>query len=418
MLLGRLDKQAIWWVAGIAVAGCLVLGWIFGLESSDDRSNKFLDGLTDLVEIEPQAVGDPNLGVHVSETEDSKLKELMSLVDLLEACQESSEALSEECMQALDTRFLQKPLTDVLLHWIEFPNALTYASIFKDPVGDRERVFAVLGRPECRLEEGMGVRVDLKESCDAAAIARFSKFLAVCRMGGEPTTLDHFFHAYRFLFVDPERSKSQNSLEAENSRELARKNLILSRLESDWKSKKCKMQFDSSLLLNPTRDAQPIARLLEMSRRFGIGPTSAPSDEYRWNWTLIRALESLANRLGAEETLSSTYVPFSRNANAEWDQFVEKTRPWLEPWEKLMRFPDRRDSTLLGIDLVLGLQNVGATFDWNYLVDMICSRKTEETSTCQEVFDEIEQSTDWFEVRKLQVLDEFETRALELGLYD
>ena len=104
---------------------------------------------------------------------------------------------------------------------------------------------------------------------------------------------------------------------------------------------------------------------------------------------------------------------------------MRKTRPWLEPWNELferhpdtLRVLDRRQNTRLGIDLVLGLQNVGADFNWNYLVYKICSPNAKDSSTCQEVFDEIKQSTEWPEVGKLQVLDEFETRAIELGLYD
>ena len=408
------QMRTIWWVASAAMVVFLATGWYVGRVLLGNQAMVESSRLGDSEERESGQVEDVHRFAQVNIGEENVPA---NIHELLLACSENTEKLSEECMNVLDAYLLQKPLSEELLSWIEFPNALTYASIFRDPVGDLERVFAVLERPECRLEEGEGFRLDLTESCDAAAIARFSQFLKVCRFGGDPTTLDQFFFAHRFLFVDPNRSMLQDNRQAESPKELEMKYLSSSGLESRWKSERCKVLNDSSLLLNPSRDARQVARLQELSQRWHIRAT-VHLDDYTWNLIHLRVLESLANRLGAEEAFSSTSTPFSPNVNNEWDQHIRSTRPWLEPWKQLMRFPNRRQSTLLGIDLVLGLQDVGAKFDWDHLVDLMCSRNAEDTSTCQEVIDEIKKSTEWSEVRKLQALDEFETRAIQLGLYD
>lgn len=420
MMLSPPSKRAIWWAIGTVVTVCLVLVWIVRLVTLGNQSSAEISRHKD--SSEPAALQAEEFQ-HVAQLEmdeELSLNAKASVFDLQLACQGSLETLSEKCILALDTHLLQKPLTEALLHWIEFPNAPTYASIFSDPVGDLKRVFAVLERAECRLDEGMRVRVDLVETCDAGAIARFAKFLEVCRVGGEPTTLDHFFYLYQYQFLDLGRNNLRDNLEIKDFGEPERKFVAQSGLESRWRFEKCKVQYDSSLALHPLRDSQQVGRLIEMSRRFGQRPTHALSDDYTWNWTLISGLKSLANRLGAEETFSSTYAPFSpsKSIDTEWDQHVQTTRPWLGPWRKFVEFPARRERVLHGIDLVLGLQDVGAKFDWNHLVEVMCSEIDEDTSTCQEVLGEIKQSTHWTKKRRLQALDEFETRALELGLYD
>ena len=422
-------RGTVWWLAGTAMVVLIVAGWYAGSVLLGDHAIAESSSLGGNEEPESRQVENPHRIAQENIGEESNADVQANVLDLLLACSEDSEDLSEECMKILDARLLPKPLSEESHGWIEFPNALTYASIFKDPVGDRERVFAVLERPECRLEEGKRFRLDLKESCDAVAIARFSEFLGFCGFVGEPTSFEEFSYAFRFTFADLDRYEFPERLGSEDSSEL--EVLARSGLELRWKSKKCKERFDPSILLDSTRDAQQVASLQEMSRRWSIG-SSAHVDVYTWNWTHVRVLQSLANRLGAEEASSWTIAPFLPIVDTDWHplvlknrpwlvpwvQHVRTTRPWLVPWKKLMRFPDRRQRTLIGIDLVLGLQSVGAKFDWNHLVDLICSRNAKDSSTCQEVFDEIKQSTDWPEVGKLQVLDEFETRAIELGLYD
>lgn len=80
--------------------------------------------------------------------------------------------------------------------------------------------------------------------------------------------------------------------------------------------------------------------------------------------------------------------------------------------------PSRLAGVQVAIDLALSLDDLGAEFDWNYLVERVCHKFSSDQTSCQTVIDEIRMSTDWTEKRRHQALDEFETRALELGLYD
>lgn len=230
-MFGRLDKGAIRWVAGTTVAGCVVLGWVFVSNWSGDQSNRASLGLNEPAEMESKPIEDRKLGMQVGKTEDSKSEELAGTISLLEDCSENSEELSEECIQLLDSHFLQKPSVHLELGWIDFPNAPTYASIFADPDGDRERALAALERSECRLENGREIRVDLKETCEAGAIARFSVFLQVCHSEGGATTLRDFLISQGF-----QRLRIRDILAREGTGDVDGRLALETRFERQWKS--------------------------------------------------------------------------------------------------------------------------------------------------------------------------------------
>lgn len=405
MLLGRLDKRAIWCVAGSAVVGCFVMGWIFSCEWTNDQSNSSSLGISERAEIESGPTEDRELVVLVGKTEDSQLEGLVGTVDLAEACPENSENLSDECMRILDSHFLSKPAVHSALVWIDFPNTPTYASIFADPMGDRERVFALLKRSECRLEEGAEIRVDLKESCDAGTIARFSMFLDACHPEGGATNLRDFVIAQGF-----QRLRIRDIFASDNFEGLDRELTFETKFEKQWKSEKCK-SLGFPYVLSQTRNTPQITRLYEIGRRVGFTQTDVPESDY------AEVLMLLADRLGAEESVSSLYRPQS-NSSTEWDEHVLETRPWLSHWERMMFSYERKPSLLAAIDLAQSLRDIGAEFKLDHLVEMICKGKYGNQPSCQTTLDEIKTAIDWSENEKLHVLDEFETRALELGLYD
>ena len=406
MLLGRLGKRAIWWVAGSAVVGCFVMVWFISREWTNDLPNSASLGSIERTEIESKSVEHRELDVHVGKTEDSESEGLVGTADLTEACPENSEKLSEECMRILDSHFLQKPATHEALEWIDFPNTPTYASIFADPMGDRERVFAILERSECRLEDGEEFRADLRETCEVGTIARFSMFLGVCQLAGGPYNLLDFFWSQ-----GSERLRIRDVLAKGVAEELDRRLILETRFEYQWKTQKCR-DLGLSIGLSKAHDAPQINMLHEIARRFGLAQSYFPESDY------ADVLMSLADRLGAEESVSSIYTPLTSYHSTEWDEHVMATRPWLSPWRRMMVSFERKQSMLAVIDLVIALRDIGADFEMGHLVEMICKGDYGDQPSCQTTLDEIKTIFDWSENEKLHVLNEFETRAIELGLYD
>ncbi|MXW54579.1 MAG: hypothetical protein F4Z66_11540 [Gammaproteobacteria bacterium] len=71
--------------------------------------------------------------------------------------------------------------------------------------------------------------------------------------------------------------------------------------------------------------------------------------------------------------------------------------------------PSRLTGGQVAIDLALSLGDIGAEFDWDYLVERVCHQFSSDQTSCQTAIDEIRKSTDWTEKRRLQALDVFET---------
>ena len=398
--ISHFHKRAIWWLAGVAVVVLLMMGWIVSRTWLGSQSKAESPEPSSNAETSPSQVEDLHHVAQVSIVEESASDEQVDIFDLLEACPELYGEFSEECLKALDAYFTKKPLVHMALSWVEFPDALTYATIFADPAGDRKRVFAALENPECRLEEGKRIRVDLKETCDAEAFSRFSKFLEICEYGGDPGDSREFY-------IERDLTRTER-LEREWH------------LEMGWRTARCTKHMAQVLTM---RDLQQTEMLKEIGLRFDLDPEldtvigTASSTRYIGSF---RVLRSIAHRLGADETISSTYRPSLATSatDVEWENHVSETRPWLEPWEQLLGNPSRIAAVQLAIDLALSLEDIGAEFDWNYLVERACHKYSSDQTSCQTVLDELKKTTDWTEKRRLQALDEFEVRSLELGLYD
>lgn len=414
MLHDRLAKRAIWWVvAAAAVAVCVVLGWVFSREQTDDQSNATSRVLHDDAESVARQIEHGNSIAQDSDVKKSGPDDPTNRLDWMDVCSENSEELSEECMGALDSHFMQKPLVHLALSWVEFSSAPTYAEIFADPAGDRQRVFVALDRVECRLEEGRDVRVDLKDSCDAGAIARFSKLLDTCEIGGRTSDMFEF----NYLSQGLHRLRIRNDLEFNNDGELDRRLAAERVLERRWKSEKCK-ELGPQLGLVRSSDTRQMKLLREMGERFGVARRDMAEDDERWIWRYAGILWSLADRLGAEETVSSTYRPFYGFRSTELKEHFRSTRPWLGPWERMMLSLKRKPDIRAAIDLVLSLRTIDVEFDLDHLIEMLCHPDVTDQTSCQATIDEVKHTINWSENQVLQVLDEFETRALELGLYD
>ncbi len=417
------QKRTILWTAGTVFVVLLVSGWILSGAGHGNLERVDSSAVDDNAEISTGQVDHRHQRAQVSTTEESSSREQVDIFDLLDACPKFFGELSEECMKALDFYFPEKPLVHPALDWVEFPDALTYDTIFSNPAGDRERVFAALENPECRFEDGK-IRVDLKETCDAEAFARFSKFLEICEFGGDPGDfreiqfkfLEEHFHQLRHeanepKFVSQEDDTAMNLTRTERLRREWH-------LEMEWRTERCTEPMDQVLAV---RNVLQTEMLKEIGLRFNIDPNSdtvmgtMQSTRYIGSF---RVLRSIAHRLGADETVSSTYRPSLDTRDLHWDNHISETRPWLDSWERMLGKPSRLGGVQVAIDLALSLDDLGAEFDWNYLVERVCHKFSSDQTSCQTAIAEIRMSTDWSEKRRHQALDEFETRALELGLYD
>lgn len=425
----HIQKRAIWWIAGALLIFLLALGWIVSHTWLGNQEILESSRVDDSAKIATEQIEDRHQGAQVGTSEELSSDEQVNLIDLLEACSELARELSEECLKALDAYFSQKPLVHTALSWVKFPNALTYATIFSDPSGDRARVFAALQNPECRFEDGESIRVDLKETCDAEAFARFSKFLEICEFGGDLgdsreiqfMILEDYFQELKVEEPNVEEivsgyvsQKFTIEIDLTRTERLGREKS----LETWWREERCTEHLGQVLAARNTRQTE---LLKEIGLGFNIDPISdtvmgvSPDTGYIGSFRVLRAI---AHRLGADETVSSTYRPYLGTSDIEWDNHVSETRPWLDPWEKMLGKPSRVAGVQVAIDLALSLEDIGAEFDWDYLVERVCGKYSSDKTSCQTSLDRVSQTTEWTEKRKLQALDEFETRAIELGLYD
>lgn len=414
MHLDRLNSKLVLFATGILVAISLVIVWTFVHLLQKEQNTDSVATLIQGQEKELDLLDSKDLSARV---EANVTGETTHLVDPIEDCAETTHEQSEECKQALDAHFLQKQPMHPGLSWITFDHALTYEEIFADPSGDRMRVIAALQRPECRLEEGEAFRSDLKDLCDAQAFASYSKFLETCIVDTGIAGLDQFTREY-IHFNDIPFNKEDDSLERNIKLNRTEKE---SRLETSWLNSKCSEYDLSKLALSPARDGRWLDFLEDIGQHFGeVSLLSGYGREKKWKLHLepTDVLISLAHRLGAEKTVPLIHRPVYGKGSVEWTEYIQTTHAWIEPWDNLMRSPVQNERVRAAVDVAVALQKTGLSFDWNYLVERACLRYFQEEASCQSLLDEVLQATEWHETQKLQVLDEFETRALQMGIYD
>ena len=131
-----------------------------------------------------------------------------SLDDLKRLCPGPSEAVSEECLAALERRYVGRPVYCDLdsaprewrwyRRWQPLPRkeVLVWADVFEDMAAVRGKVEAAMADPTCRLREHE-FRADLRQPCAADAMARLAVLHRACR--GPIATEDEanpYFHGW------------------------------------------------------------------------------------------------------------------------------------------------------------------------------------------------------------------------------
>ena len=335
-------------------------------------------------------------------------------LNLIEACPDPSENVSEECLSAMDIRFSDWPLEFPDTTWISLPNRLTLGRALRDPIGDRARIVEALRREECRLESGESARWDLKDSCHADAFANLSVFLWACN---EPRDLQKLYEDV----IDDSAKAHQESTNSQRWNSNLQFSIIWL-LRARWLNDKCDNYPVAELRFDKRRDKEQHELLKATAIRFGEiwgRPPHLPE-------TFV--LKALAARLGDEAAALQYRGPSNHRAKDDsWEKHINKVWPWRKTLREMegegiyfiVDGPPKTARRLrLGVSIAVSLQSSELDFDWNFLVGKVCKREKPEEPTCQEAIAELKGSLDWDRKDELQVLDKFETVAMELGHFD
>ena len=331
--------------------------------------------------------------------------------NLMELCSEPHKEISDQCQIAVDSFFAKVPLEFSDTTWISIPNRLTYGRAFEDPVGDRKRVFEVLDREECRLENGEKIRWDLKKSCHADAFANFSVFLWACNQQRDLEKL-----AASLVDLSDTEQPTENLQRQERRLKIQ----TVRFLETRWLNERCTKHDWSDLRIDTRPDSAEYKSLRTIAKHLGetwAQSTSVPE-------TFI--LKALAARFG-DESAALLYNPWSRHTEAvSWDKHIHKVWSWSSnqlfgPSTLQQVFheePGTEERVQMGISMAVSLQKSGLDFEWNTLVRKVCTLKQPDEATCQSAIDELKRTLAWDNHDELQALDKIESISMELGLYD
>ncbi|MDE0093460.1 MAG: energy transducer TonB [Gammaproteobacteria bacterium] len=97
--------------------------------------------------------------------------------NILQECHQINDDLSHECVEALDSIFLNFPTnvthaSNGYFDPLQLAKRLTHADTFLDPMRDLQLVSSVLATPECRLDEQQTIRPALNQKCSADSLFR------------------------------------------------------------------------------------------------------------------------------------------------------------------------------------------------------------------------------------------------------
>ena len=314
---------------------------------------------------------------------------------------------SEECTEALEIHLLDRNPFALFSHekfsLIQIDNPLTYERIFTDPENDLERILDAISRPECRLADGPIVNWELKNSCHADSFTNYATFYHVCYVGISFAAHLSYLSDYEPLFqIDP-RTKSS---------------FWQNYLERRWVSNHCR-SFNQAIRLNTENYPAQYQQLLNIGQdhdRVFIPLESQQNDE---NFVLYKTLLSLGARLG-DEAATLEYLPQS---NIQLETYYNERQPWRENWEQPKRDTQPSESQLLtALDLIASVADTDVKLDWEDLVKRVCKpdlvQGVSSHPSCQTLISDLLKKLDPTEERKIQALNQFERKAIELGLYN
>lgn len=284
---------------------------------------------------------------------------------------------------------------------------MTYERIFADPAGDLERVIDALSRSECRLEDGTVADWGLKDTCHAEAFASYAAFYDVC------------YRRSAWLYIE---APLRNLAESRTMPADRMKSIWQGYLTQRWADRQC-AQLDSAVRLTAERYPKQHEHL------WFIGATDKESRWWYNKFTpayegvaLHHAFLYYAARLGAESA-TMEYLP-----DAALSVYYDEHQPWRKVYREMRSVHDRGNKFRMALALALTFEADGMDFDWEELVDHICSnRKYEEQGrvsphhSCELLITYVHERVDPTQDRAeelLQVLDRFKRVSLALNVYN
>lgn len=303
--------------------------------------------------------------------------------------------LSEECQEGFETyMFTRNPFlwrtgrSTTKFSFLVLDESMNFERVLGDPAGDLERIIEALGRPECRLEEGVGVNWELKEACHADAFLNYAEFRHFC--SGDRAGI--FWHSW----------PGRKSLTDGQWHKLVWQTLQ----EVNWLDDKC--------------DA--FGEFGKLDLAFELDRETYP-EEFAWlaafteqrskaKFTLD-TLQELAARLGDEAAALLDTGQF-------FGSFVSLFAS--DPWKQIDSKEPLSKERLQGVmDLVIRLEQEEINFNWEWLVEHLCSTDEEDTDSqepsCRTVINEL-YFEDMVSGPTLEAVSKFEQVAIELDVYE
>ena len=171
------------------------------------------------------------------------------LGDIRRLCPTPSDAVSDECLAALEERYAHRPAyCDVdatprdwhwSLPWRPLPRkeVLAWAEVFEDVTAVRGKVEAAVHVPACRLRENE-FRPDLRQPCAADSMTRVAALHRACRRAlGWEDEANPYFHGWRQAWAE-RRAVVEDSGDEDYWRRIA--SLEESELHFAWRMAKCR----------------------------------------------------------------------------------------------------------------------------------------------------------------------------------
>lgn len=317
--------------------------------------------------------------------------------------------LSDECLTALEQHlYAVNPFTwrghHAEFSFVDLDDPFTFARAFTDPESNLQRVIEMINNPDCLLDNGTKINWKLKDECHADALLNYAEFYHIC--------YQHGMDAPIVVFDPPTTEMYEQHWKTS--------------LERHWLEQRC-AKFGSELAIHQSHPAQYEKLLAISDNRLPELPEATNEQERKYNDFLqsrradpsgqhirvYQIMTELASRLGdPAANLTSSGKPFGQLGG------VLTSEPWQELRSLKTLSKERVEQALTFINL---LEHLEVEFNWDWLVEHLCSVKTQNESgdqlSCRSIIYDM-YTVDKVEGQRLGLVNKFEQVATKLGVYE
>lgn len=334
--------------------------------------------------------------------------------------------LTKECKLALEDRVrsmnpftqyksLNNGTTSNEFHLIVLDNPMTFERIFTDPERDLAKVIDALTNPACQLDDPWAFDWNLKDSCHAEAFTNYAVFYRICYQ--DFTTLDRFRHPRAFDLV-PDGSELINLMWVDY-------------LEHHWVQEECN-KFDSLMKLNVENYPIQFDRLQTLRNQQLSYEELQVEENLRTLFNSDSRTEKIIEKSRLYGALLSLGARFGDDAatltHLGWRPEIRYHQSWRSKWQTIRYSRNPTEERVQqALDLVKTFEENDVKFDWEWLVNHICSpghlrqESGEETTTvlsCRTLIERLYTKLAFAKDSRLETLEKFERVALDLDVYD